>query len=178
MTDIQYKSPLIDWLTWKIGLFIVIMFAVEFIPRATEHIGFTLGLLSILLLGAPHAFLVAQVILTDEGIKYRRFLRWKEKPWNAVEAVECSSDYPPDVIVLKLKDVPFPANQIWFYPKKRWWFPRTGLKETLPFKLAAKAIRQSDRDCVVERKSELARFHGIYQIVVLFVCVSLGLAGC
>ena len=101
MTDIQFKSPLSSWLTWKIVLLFMVVFVIAFMPKASEDISYTVIALLILLLFAPYSFFVAQVMLTDEGVKYRRFLRWTHKLWSEVKAVESPSFYPRDVIVLK-----------------------------------------------------------------------------
>ena len=80
MAEIQYKSSLYDWLSSKIVSSLVLVWAVGFMHPATSPIIVTLTLFSILLLAVTLPLLASQVILTAEGIKYRRFLRWKEKP--------------------------------------------------------------------------------------------------
>ena len=89
--------------------------------------------------------------------------------------VKCPRYFAGQVIVFKLKDVPFPANHIWFFPESRGGFRRTNLEETVPFKLAAKAIGQSVRDRVVEKKSRAAHSAEVFFVALLSISVSVGL---
>ena len=146
MNTESYVSPIFPWLTLRIMIPIWLLLtdaAIDWVLRSPIS-GWPLLLLTLYFL--PYIIFTAQVRFSDEGVKYRRWLRWRFLRWSQVESIEVPNYFPTHVLILTLSGHAFPTNRLWYFPKSAHGYFDYRVREHPSFDFARRALQKSRGD--------------------------------